>query len=278
MTTESMEVTLPTGIRIGFDVAGGGDPLVLIHGTGCDRAFWDLQVPVYAEQWQVISVDLRGSGRSDVVTDVSTYSTELMADDLAALIDHLGVGPAHVSGHSLGSCVAQQMALRHPDHVRSIQLHATWGRADTWLQRAFIGTTRFPLELGDLQTTFKTVMMWMMSADYLQTWQPEVVAGMVRSCFIDNPHLQANQGMLGHLHADAVHDCMTALPTIKTPTLVTAGESDVLIPSRYGEAVAELIPGAAFHLFAGSRASHAFNWELEPEFASVTTQFLNLLA
>jgi pimeloyl-ACP methyl ester carboxylesterase len=198
-----------------------------------------------------------------------------MADDLAALLEHLDVGPAHISGHSLGSCVAQQMALRHPRDVRSLQLHATWGRADTWLRRAFIGTTSYPLERGDLQTTFKTVMMWMMSADYLETWQPDTVANMVRTCFIDNPYLQANGGMLGHLEADAAHDCLAQLPTLRIPTLVTAGEADVLIPSRYGEDVARLIPGARFHLFAGPRASHAFNWELESEFAEVTVDFLN---
>ena len=273
-----MDVTLPTGVRIAYEVAGQGDPLLLIHGTGCDRTFWRLQVPAYSEHWQVISVNMRGSGRSDVVSDISSYTSELMADDIAALLDHLSSGPAHVSGHSLGSCVAQQMALRHPSSVRSLQLHATWGRADTWLRRAFIGTTQYPLGHGDLQATFKTVMMWMMSPDYLETWQPATVAEMVRRCFIDNPHLQANEGMLGHLHADAAHDCLATLPTIGVPTLVTAGEADVLIPRRYGEAVAGLIPGAQFQLFCGPRASHAFNWELEHEFMIVTTRFLSQLA
>jgi pimeloyl-ACP methyl ester carboxylesterase len=273
-----MDVTLPTGVRIAFEVEGHGDPLLLIHGTGCDRTFWRLQMPVYSRHWQVIIVDMRGSGRSEVVTDPSAYTSELLADDLAALLSHLDSGPAHISGHSLGSCVAQQMALRHPHSVRSLQLHATWGRADTWLRRAFIGTTQYPLGQGDLQTTFKTVMMWMMSPDYLETWQPDRVAEMVRGCFIDNPHLQANEGMLGHLHADAAHDSMAELPGIRVPTLVTAGEADVLIPRRYGEAVAGLIPGAQFHLFRGLRACHAFNWELESEFATVTTRFLSQLA
>jgi pimeloyl-ACP methyl ester carboxylesterase len=272
-----MDVTLPTGVRIAYEVAGHGDPLLLIHGTGCDRTFWRLQVPEYSRHWQVISVDMRGSGRSDVVPDISTYTSEQLADDLAALLGHLGTGPAHIAGHSLGSCVAQQMALRHPGRVSSLQLHATWGRADTWLRRAFIGTTQYPLRQGDLQTTFKTVMMWMMSPDYLETWQPAAVADMVRACFLDNPHLQANEGMLGHLHADAEHDCMALLPAISVPTLVTAGEADVLIPRRYGEAVAGLIGNSQFHLFRGPRASHASNWELEEEFTTVTTSFLNQL-
>jgi pimeloyl-ACP methyl ester carboxylesterase len=156
----------------------------------------------------------------------------------------------------------------------SLQLHATWGRADAWLQRAFIGTTRYPLERGDLQATFKTVTMWMLSPVYLQTWQPQRVADMVRAAFIENSHLRADEGMLGHLRADEVHDTLDRLAEIRVPVLVTAGEWDVLIPSRYGQEVAARIPGADFHVFPGERSSHAYPWEMEDEFNRVTSEFL----
>ena len=269
-----MRARVDTGVELDYEISGEGEAVLLLHGTGCDRNFWGLQVPAYAENWQVVAVDIRGGGRSDRPSDVTTYSTAAMADDLASLLRDLEVGPAHLSGHSLGSCVAQQIAIRHPAVVRSLQLHATWGHADTWLRRAFIGTTRYPLERGDLQTTFKTVMMWMLSADYLTTWQPDLVAQMVRKCFLDNPDLQANEGMLGHLHADETHDVLGELEAISVPTLVTAGEADYLIPTRYGEQVAGLIPGSLLHIFRGPRSTHASNWELVDEFNRVTTDFM----
>jgi pimeloyl-ACP methyl ester carboxylesterase len=80
--------------------------------------------------------------------------------------------------------------------------------------------------------------------------------------------------MLGHLRADEVHDTLDRLAEIRVPVLVTAGEWDVLIPSRYGQEVAARIPGADFHVFPGERSSHAYPWEMEDEFNRVTSEFL----
>jgi pimeloyl-ACP methyl ester carboxylesterase len=270
-----VDLALDTGVRLHCEVEGDGVPVVLLHGTGCDNRFWKLQREVYAEQYRVVTVDMRGAGRSDVPDDTTTYSSEVMADDVAALIRALDLPPVHLAGHSLGSCVAQQVGIRHPDVVRSLQLHATWAVADTWLQRAFIGTTRYPLERGDLHATFRTVMMWMLSPDYLSSRGPEHVASMVRYCFIDNPHQQANAGMLGHLHADGVHDTRELLGSISVPTLVTAGEQDYLIPARYGRQVAGLVPAAGLHLFEGPHSSHGMNWEMVDEFNAVTLDFMS---
>jgi pimeloyl-ACP methyl ester carboxylesterase len=270
----TVEIALESGIRLHYVSEGDGDPVVLLHGTGCDHRFWKLQREAYAERYQVVTVDMRGAGQSDVPPDPTTYTSEVMADDIAALVRSLELAPVHLAGHSLGSCVAQQVAIRHPDVVRSLQLHATWALADTWLQRAFIGTTRYPLERGDLHTTFRTVMMWMLSPDYLSSWGPEHVAEMVRHCFIENPHQQANQGMLGHLNADAVHDTRELLGSVSVPTLVTAGEQDYLIPARYGVAVAALVPGARLHVFEGPHSSHGTNWEMVDEFDAVTLEFM----
>jgi pimeloyl-ACP methyl ester carboxylesterase len=272
--TASDHVELSTGVSIYYERHGSGTPLVLVAGTGCDHVFWRLQLPAYAKEHEVILLDTRGAGRSTVVKDVESYSPAVMADDVAALLEALGIEAAHAAGHSLGSCIVQELALRHPGRVLSAQLHATWSRPDTWLSRAFIGTTRYPLSLGDLQTTFKTVTMWMLSPEYLESRQPERVAQTVTRALVKNPHLQANEGMLGHLYADAVHDTTERLRAIQVPTLVTAGEADLLIPARYGKAVADAIPGARWHLFAGSRATHACPWELEEEFNDVTLSFL----
>lgn len=197
-----------------------------------------------------------------------------MAKDAAALLEHLRLGPVHVMGHSLGSCIVQQLALSRPDLVRSALLHATWAYADEWLRRGFVGTMQYPTERRDPQFAWRTVGMWIFSPTYLEHRTPAEVASAVRHAFIDNPHLDAHHGLLGHLHADGEHDTRDALAAIDVPVLVTAGELDVCIPPRYGEVVRKLVPGARWHLFEGERSAHAYPLEMAGEFNDVCRSFM----
>ncbi|MFC9355735.1 alpha/beta fold hydrolase [Rhodococcus sp. NPDC057014] len=269
------DVELDTGVRLSYARCGAGEPLVLLPGTGSDRRFWDRQLPVFAQRYDVIVVDNRGSGESDVPGDTSLYSSEIMADDAAALIRALGFDRAHVAGHSLGASIGQQLAIRHPDVVHSLQLHATKARNDEWLRRAFGYTSRYALERGDRKVAFRITMMWMLSAEYLDTRQPAEVADMVNRCYIENPNVERNAtGMLGHLEANAKHDSLAGLALIAAPTLVTAGANDAMIPARYSELVARSISTASYKLFTGPRSSHAYPWEMSEEFNAATLAFL----
>ncbi|WP_139007246.1 alpha/beta fold hydrolase [Arthrobacter crystallopoietes] len=268
-----MFVDTPDGTSIYYEVNGSGPPLLLIAGTGCDHLWWSLQVEDLAQDFTVITCNSRGSGRSTIYPNVEDYSSEVMADDMAALVRHLDLGPVHVVGHSLGSCIAQQLAIRHPDLVLSAQLHATWSHADEWLKRAFIETMAYPTRLGDAHSAWKTVGMWIFSPQYLEERTPAHVAAAVSSAFVTNPHLDNHHGLLGHLHADRFHDTREQLHSISVPTLVTAGELDVSFPPRYGFDVYERIPGARWHLFTGPRAAHAFNLEMSHEFNELVRDF-----
>jgi pimeloyl-ACP methyl ester carboxylesterase len=101
------------------------EPLVLLHGfSGTGRAHWHLQIPIFAERYRVILPDLRGHGKSKCQTVPPDY-WELLASDIAALISLLGLGQVHICGFSLGSVVAQLVALDHPDLVQSLVLVST---------------------------------------------------------------------------------------------------------------------------------------------------------
>lgn len=265
---------VPGGPQIHYEVSGSGTPVVLIAGTGCDDTWWALQRDVFAQHYTVITPHMRGAGRSTVYPDPESYSSEVMADDVASLLEALDLGPAHVVGHSLGSCIAQQLAIRHPNVVASAQLHATWARADEWLRSAFIATTDFALAQGNRHAAFRTVKMWVFSPHYLATRTPARVAETVAAAFINNPHLEAGPGLRGHLHADRHHDTRAALAQIDVPVLVTAGELDASFPPRYGRWVYEQLPRARWHLFTGKRAGHAFNIELAEEFNHVALDFI----
>src|SRR4051812_5950209 len=98
-------VTVPSGIRIGYEVVGAGDPLLLIPGTGQGGKLWSLQVPAYSQRYMCILLDNRGVGASDVPDD--GYDIRQMAEDAASVLRALGLGRAHVSGQSMGSAIAQ---------------------------------------------------------------------------------------------------------------------------------------------------------------------------
>lgn len=97
-----------------YDVTGSGPPLVFIHGGWMNGDAWDEQVDRFAEDYRVVTFDLRGHGRTGA-TDARRYSVELFADDLEVLLDHLDVEDPILCGLSLGNMVAQEYLHRHPD-------------------------------------------------------------------------------------------------------------------------------------------------------------------
>jgi pimeloyl-ACP methyl ester carboxylesterase len=118
------------GLNLYYEVHGEGEPLILLHGgVGAIEMFGEV-LPLLAEGRQVIGVDLQAHGRTADIDRPMTY--EAMADDVAALIEHLGVGEANVMGYSLGGGVALQTAIRHPEAVRKAVLVSTPFKRDGW--------------------------------------------------------------------------------------------------------------------------------------------------
>ena len=95
-------------------------PVLFLHGLGSSAADWALQVPVFAECYGVITLDLRAHGES--TGPIGRFTIEQMADDVAGLLSQLDEPPAHVVALSLGGCVALALAIRHGERVRSLTL------------------------------------------------------------------------------------------------------------------------------------------------------------
>jgi 3-oxoadipate enol-lactonase len=110
-------LTRDDGGWLRYETAGEGDPVVFIHGFGLDLQMWDAQWPAFAQRHRVIRYDLRGYGSSSL--PAGPYSH---VDDLLALLDFLGAGPAHLIGLSLGGRVALRVAAEKPERVRSLTL------------------------------------------------------------------------------------------------------------------------------------------------------------
>jgi len=264
---------LPTGIRMYFEVHGErGEPFLLLGGTGSDHGLWTHHLPALASRFRVIVPDPRGTGATTRPSDPTTCTMRVMAGDAAGLLDGLGLGPAHVAGLSLGSAVAMELGAARPDLVRSLHLHGAWARSDPWFV-AMMEIMEYPARLGDLRGFLALALPCILSRDFLN--DEEECRAIARGFFDENPHPPSREGVMGHLHADKTHDATPRLGRVRAPTLVATGENDVQVRPDYGREVAELIPGARFHLFRGPRASHCSCLEMQDEFLRETFAFVD---
>src|SRR5215470_11696441 len=116
-----MPVVQANGIDVYYEVQGDGEPLVLIPYLAADQACYAFQVADYAREFTCFTVDLRGAGLSGKPD--GSYSTELLADDIAAFMKEAGLDSAHVSGLSRDEATEMHLAARHPCRVRYLSLH-----------------------------------------------------------------------------------------------------------------------------------------------------------
>jgi 3-oxoadipate enol-lactonase len=109
------------GAILHYEIEGSGTPVICINGFGAhsNDIFSSRFREVMKEQFQCLSIDNRGAGQTRITAPHTPVTVEMMADDIAALIDHLGLGKAHIIGISMGGCIAMALSLRHPEKVKS---------------------------------------------------------------------------------------------------------------------------------------------------------------
>jgi pimeloyl-ACP methyl ester carboxylesterase len=247
--------------------AGAGDPLVLVMGFGGDHLAWGLQLPALAARYRVVAFDNRGVGQSDA-PDLS-YTTALMADDTVGLMDALGIERAHVCGVSMGGMIAQEIALRHPARVRTLQLHATLGRSDAYM-RGLVDAWRPVRRAVSREEWLRTMALWLF-APCTFAERPEFVELIVQNA-LTNPHPQSLVGFVRQGDAVRAHDALDRLGDIRCPTLISVAEHDILVPPRFSQEIARRMPSAEFKTLAD--AAHGYFWERPDAFNAMVLDFL----
>lgn len=268
-----MSVLKRPGVDIVYDLQGNraGDPIIFIQGIGVAGTGWEPQVEALSKDYQTVTFDNRGLGKS--VPCTGPISIEAMADDVAALMDHLGWESAHVVGHSMGGVIAQDLAVRHRPRVRSLTLMCTFARGKdgarptpwviwmslrtrfgprSWRRRAFLEML-FPrphLRMANLQKA------------------SEEIGRLVGRDLADSPPILMKQ-----LRAMKRHNIFPRLPELaRLPTLIMSASHDPIAKPEYGRQIAEGIPGAVYEEWKD--AAHALPIQMPVEVNARVGRFL----
>jgi pimeloyl-ACP methyl ester carboxylesterase len=262
-------VRLPDGVTLEVSEYGQGEPLVLVCGTSQSRRLWAPLLPALAARYRVISYDHRGIGASE--RGDGPISVASLTEDAVGLLGELGVERAHVLGWSLGSTVAQELALRHPERVASLVLAATWARTDAFMASVFTGLSH-PWRTGHRDVALAALGI-AYSPELLNSPEFPPLMQQLEPLFPSTPSQMAT--VAEQWDADLAHDALDRLEQITAPTLVIAGEQDLLTPPRQGRLVADRVLGARFELFSGPGSSHAALMERPQEFTDLVLDHLS---
>jgi 3-oxoadipate enol-lactonase len=258
------------GQEVYYEIHGEGPPLVLVMGIGYDSALWTLQqVPALSTCFRVIILDNRDVGRSSTVSH--SYTIADMADDLAGLVDALGIERTHVLGLSMGAMIAQEFALRHANRLDRLVLTGSgaaparsavdpiriwsWVKANDATGEVFVGQ--------QLISLFSTA--------FLRNRQ---AVQQTSALLAANPYPMTPEAYQRQAQAYLKFDSLDRLGGITAPTLVIVGEQDLVTPPWIAREVADAILGARFEVIRGEGASHVVPIERPDEFNQLVSNFL----
>jgi len=241
-----------------------GPPVVLLHALGLDRSFWDVQIAALDSHYLVLAVDVLDQTQPRRADFAPTF--EELAAAAAAVIRHAQTGPAHVVGLSLGSMIAQTLALQVPPLVRSLTLigsAATFAEAGRTAIRARAAQTRAE---GMAAIAPLHLARWF-TAEFTRQ-HPDVIERVTRTLLADDPAVHAALWeMVSGL------DTLPRLPERTCPTLVIVGAEDTSTPPSAAQQIVDAVVGARLETVPGS--AHLTPLEVTEEVNTLLTEFLS---
>jgi pimeloyl-ACP methyl ester carboxylesterase len=242
-------------VQLSYECGGSGPPLLLIMGMGGTILHWgEPFLRGLRKSFEVIAYDHRGVGDSSSLD--GPFTVAQLAQDANRLLDALDLPSAHVLGVSMGGMVAQELALTHPERVRSLTLGCTYcgGRGSLLASQEVVEHLIRAMISGERERLLRAA--WEVSvcaprardADLWAAWRN---VGMKRSVAFEVIGLQ--------MRAISEHDTSRCLAALRSPTLVLHGTEDEMIPSSNAHMVHERLPNGRLQILDG--AGHLFFWE-----------------
>ena len=258
-------------INMYYEIHGNGEPLVLINGLGADISRWFRIIPVLSQKYQVLAFDNRGAGQTDK-PDIP-YTMEMMADDVAGLLEALNIDTAHIFGVSMGGMIAQHLALRHPKMVAGLILGCTRCGGPKSVYDSDEASRVLDPELTRTMTAeqrTRALLPFLWSQKYIEN-NPDIVEEQVAAVIA---HPVDPIGYTRQKQAADGHDTYDRLAEISAPTLIIAGEDDRLIPVENSHLLASKIPNAEIVIL--KKAGHGFTMEAFDESNRTVLDFLRI--
>jgi 3-oxoadipate enol-lactonase len=234
--------------RIRYDVLGpeAGPVVCLAHSLSADSGIWAEQLPALLSQgWRTLRLDMRGHGGSD--PGAGDYAMGDLADDVAVVLDFLGLDKVHFVGLSIGGMIGQTFALAHGARLSSLMLCGTSPKAVPGGPAMWEARFAAILEAGSLEPLADdTMRRWFTEA--FQPRRPDRWNQVRNTVASTSP-----AGYIAGAHAIINFDVIDRLANVRTPTLVVCGDDDPGTPAEGNRQIAALIPGARYEEIAPAR-------------------------
>jgi 3-oxoadipate enol-lactonase len=256
-------------LTIAYDIAGDGDPVLMINGIGASRGAWALQIPAVRERYSAITFDNRDIGETGPGETTAAYSTDQFAHDAAGLLDHLGIDKAHVVGASMGGCIAQAFAVLYPERTGTVTMICSWAAVEPRLDELWEQWEGLFRDRGVVEWN-RTTWLWVFTHRAYD--EPGFLDGLLMSTREEaNP--QTLEMYLRQSHAARTHDLIDRLGSITAPAHVICGDEDIFTPPRYSVDLVNAIPGARLSVMP--EVGHGMFWEATDDFNRVVLDFID---
>jgi len=254
------------GIDVHYRIAGvGPETIVLVNGLADDLETWAFQeADLTGAGYRLLMFDNRGIGQSS--KPAGPYSSRLLADDAKALVDHLGITGFHLLGVSMGGMIVQEYALAYPEDLRSVTMACTYAAPGPFCSRMFAMWADAAPVLG-IPFVMRDVTLWAFTTEFFSDHPDELAEFETAMKYMDQPV----PAYLAQLAVIQQHDTTARLGGIAVPTMVLAGEEDILIPVALSRELHKAIPGAQWQTVRGG---HACLWEHPSSFNHAVLDFV----
>jgi 3-oxoadipate enol-lactonase len=253
--------------EINYVSEGDGFPVVMIHGLAGDHTAWLPQIAALRDRYRLIAFDNRGAGKSTQIDE--PVSTADLADDTIALMEGLGIANAHIIGRSMGGAIAQHMALKRPDLIRSLVMCASFAKLDPLGFRVLTNMREVLEWRNNWRDHALHSIAYFVGYDFYNS-QPEQIERIVNLIGGETrlPACYVRQN-----HACLEHDTLDRLKDIAAPTLIMGGGSDPICSPTCTGWMSERIPNSETVLFEG--CNHFFLMEQPQKFIKTLGDWLD---
>ena len=223
------------GIRLNYEVTGNGEPVILLTGFAGAISFWNSMLPLL-DDYKVITMDNRGAGMTEYK---GQFDTDDMADDVIALMDHLGIFKAHLLGWSMGSTIAHRIVLRYPERISTLTFVSPYSKRPARSSYVMNAAIRAVKEGADFDV-FSLVLNAFCFGESTFTSKEK------KGSKLKLPPSMPIDGIADQMRVVDTYDGRSTIKDIPFPALVIHGTEDVMVPPWIGERIAENIKGSKY--------------------------------